>query len=219
MLYLIIHYRLVHPKSKNVCAAYMDNKTDSLRELTLKMSMDVWGVNNSIWEERGYTTAGRRVTYTGSSSNNVRGGGGGRGTPRSNSPFFIPTIPSKYVEFVAKRREMYNEISNMVSVHGHNNVLELYEVLEDIQDSKATIFLILELAEGGELFDHINSDDGTREEVAKAYFHQLLSGLHYCHERGICHRDLKPENLLLSSDQKVFYCIDASFSFVIQHSN
>ena len=41
-------------------------------------------------------------------------------------------------------------------------------------------------------------DCGTREENARLYFNQLLAGVRYCHEQGVCHRDLKPENLLLT---------------------
>merc|ERR1711968_120568 len=78
------------------------------------------------------------------------------------------------------------------------NVLMLEEVLELVNDSKATIFLVLEIATGGELFDRIKVDEGTEEEVARLYMHQLLSGVAFCHSRGVCHRDLKPENLLLA---------------------
>jgi serine/threonine protein kinase len=56
----------------------------------------------------------------------------------------------------------------------------------------------MELADGGELFDRIKVDCGTREENARLYFSQLLSGIRHCHELGVCHRDLKPENLLLT---------------------
>ena len=61
-----------------------------------------------------------------------------------------------------------------------------------------TLFLVLELVTGGELFDRIKNGQGMCEEFAKKYFCQLLSGIEYCHAKGVCHRDLKPENLLLS---------------------
>lgn len=51
----------------------------------------------------------------------------------------------------------------------------------------------MELANGGELFDRIKIDHGTREETAKIFFRQLVDGLKHCHDQGVCHRDLKPE--------------------------
>ena len=50
------------------------------------------------------------------------------------------------------------EIQNMSKLKDHINVLKLDEVLELVQDTKSTIFLILELAAGGELFDRYDPD-------------------------------------------------------------
>ncbi|DAZ92424.1 TPA: hypothetical protein N0F65_000208 [Lagenidium giganteum] len=120
----------------------------------------------------------------------------------------IPHIPAKYKAFLLSRKTIYREIAHMHKLTGnsvsgqvgggHENVLKLFDVLEFVQASKSTIFLVLELAGGGELFDRIRSDNGVEESVARAYFSQLLSGVLYCHQLGIVHRDLKPENLLLS---------------------
>jgi serine/threonine protein kinase len=56
----------------------------------------------------------------------------------------------------------------------------------------------MELANGGELFDRIKIDCGTREGTAKIFFHQLLLGVRHCHQQGVCHRDLKPEVIFLN---------------------
>lgn len=95
----------------------------------------------------------------------------------------------------------------MMSIGRHRNVLHLFEVLEYIQDSKSTMFLILELVKGGELFDLISSGAGKNrkssedteqsEMMMRKYFIELASGVNYCHKNGIAHRDLKPENLLV----------------------
>ena len=58
----------------------------------------------------------------------------------------------------------------------------------------------MELAEGGDLFDKIESDVGIGEDIAHLYFTQLISAVTYMHSKGIGHRDLKPENILLSAE-------------------
>lgn len=58
----------------------------------------------------------------------------------------------------------------------------------------------MELAEGGDLFDKIESDVGVGEDVAHFYFTQLISAVGYMHSKGIAHRDIKPENILLSAE-------------------
>ncbi|GLE01584.1 hypothetical protein PINS_up010414 [Pythium insidiosum] len=134
----------------------------------------------------------------------------------------IPPFPAKYKAFLQSRRTIYREIAHMhkltgnsISGHaiggGHPNVLKLYDVLEYVQPSKSTIFLVLELAAGGELFDRIRGETGVDESLARNYFSQLLSGVLFCHSLGIVHRDLKPENLLLS-DSDVLKIADFGLS-------
>ena len=60
-------------------------------------------------------------------------------------------------------------------------------------------YLILEYAEGGELFDFIADTGKLDQNMTRYYFKQLLDGLEFIHNRGFVHRDLKPENLLLDS--------------------
>lgn len=62
------------------------------------------------------------------------------------------------------------------------------------------LYMLLEYAAGGDLFDKIAPDVGVSEDLAQFYFRQLIAGLEYIHEQGIVHRDIKPENLLLSAD-------------------
>lgn len=98
----------------------------------------------------------------------------------------------------------------MMLIGRHRNVVHLFEVLELIQDTKSTMFLILELVRGGELFDLISSNTAKisardsvpsgyteSETVMRKFFLELASGIQYCHLNNIAHRDLKPENLLV----------------------
>lgn len=102
----------------------------------------------------------------------------------------------------------------MMLIGRHKNVVHLFEVLEYIQDAKSTMFLILELVRGGELFDLISSNSARisntdtiprgfteNETVMRKFFRELASGVHYCHMNGIAHRDLKPENLLVHNSR------------------
>ncbi|KAL3422326.1 CAMK CAMKL gin4 protein kinase [Phlyctema vagabunda] len=81
----------------------------------------------------------------------------------------------------------------------HPNIMKLY----DIWENRTEIYLVLEYADGGELFDHISSKGGLEEPEAMKYFRQILSAVGYCHSLNICHRDLKPENILLSKNGKI----------------
>ena len=115
-------------------------------------------------------------------------------------------MPPKYLRWLRQRRAATKEIRNMMRIGRHVNVVHLYEVLEFIQESKSTMFLVLELITGGELFDLISSSNLNRahsqqrytgEDMMQKFFRELVSGIEYCHVNGIAHRDLKPENLLV----------------------
>lgn len=58
----------------------------------------------------------------------------------------------------------------------------------------------MELADGGDLFDKIEADEGVGEDIAHFYFSQLISAIAFMHSKGIAHRDIKPENVLLSGE-------------------
>ncbi|XP_057602843.1 serine/threonine-protein kinase Chk2 isoform X2 [Hippopotamus amphibius kiboko] len=63
-------------------------------------------------------------------------------------------------------------------------------------------YIVLELMEGGELFDRVAGNKRLKEATCKLYFYQMLLAVQYLHENGIIHRDLKPENVLLASQKE-----------------
>ncbi|XP_064209683.1 serine/threonine-protein kinase Chk2 isoform X1 [Anguilla rostrata] len=74
---------------------------------------------------------------------------------------------------------------------------------EDFFQTDESYYIVLELMEGGELFDRVKAKKQLPEPIAKMYFYQMLLAVEYLHSQGIIHRDLKPENVLLASNNDV----------------
>merc|ERR1712166_1307644 len=83
----------------------------------------------------------------------------------------------------------------------HPDVLTLHDVV----DTAEKLFIVLDVALGGDFFEYILGlyGDGHTfsEDEGRAYLRQLVNGVEACHAVGIAHRDLKPENLLLREVQ------------------
>ncbi|XP_020091694.1 LOW QUALITY PROTEIN: CBL-interacting protein kinase 7-like [Ananas comosus] len=89
------------------------------------------------------------------------------------------------------------EVSAMRGL-SHPNVLRLLEVMA----TRSKIYLVMELAPGGDLLSLLTRSRGGRlpEPAARRYLLQIVAALRYCHARGVAHRDVKPQNLLLARD-------------------
>lgn len=81
----------------------------------------------------------------------------------------------------------------------HPNIVQLYEIIE----TPKQLYLIMEYANGGELFDYIVSRNRLSELEACKLFQQIISGIEYIHRLNVVHRDLKPENLLLDHNGQI----------------
>jgi calcium-dependent protein kinase len=76
----------------------------------------------------------------------------------------------------------------------HPNVAAMVATYEDA----SSVHLVLELCEGGQLFDAVCAGGHISERAAARYFRKMVEVVHHCHTLGIAHRDIKPENFLLS---------------------
>ncbi|KAJ0941584.1 putative protein kinase CAMK-CDPK family [Helianthus annuus] len=88
--------------------------------------------------------------------------------------------------------DVRREVAIMRHMPLHPNIVTFKDVYED----KDTIYLVMELCEGGELFDRIVAKGHYTERAAALVIKTILEVVQTCHKHGVIHRDLKPENFL-----------------------
>ncbi|KAI5303152.1 TFIIH complex serine/threonine-protein kinase subunit kin28 [Ascosphaera pollenicola] len=118
---------------------------------------------------------------------------------KSDSPIFAVKFVHK--EYASRNgrmtpRQLQLEVTLHKHIGMHENIIAFYQTGEN----SIWRWIAMELAEGGDLFDKIEADEGVGEDIAHAYFVQLINAVDYMHSKGVGHRDIKPENILLSAD-------------------
>ena len=83
------------------------------------------------------------------------------------------------------------------SINRHPFVVKLFYAFQDHEK----LYLILEYAQGGELFTRMLTERMFPEDTAAFYMAEMVLALdHLHHTVGVVYRDLKPENCLLDSE-------------------
>nr|XP_021188313.2 ovarian-specific serine/threonine-protein kinase Lok [Helicoverpa armigera] len=103
-------------------------------------------------------------------------------------------LTNGHVNHLNDPEKIMNEINIMKAVR-HPCII----ATEEVFDSRDAVFIVLELMQGGELFDRITKQGHLSEQFTKFLFRQMVLAVKYLHSQGITHRDLKPENVLLES--------------------
>lgn len=123
-----------------------------------------------------------------------------KATPtHSDSPLFAVKFIHK--EYAARHGKISpRQLQMEATVHKH--IGDHYNIISFFQTGEDTVWrwIAMELAEGGDLFDKIEADEGVGEDIAHVYFSQLVGAVSYMHSKGVGHRDIKPENMLLTAD-------------------
>ncbi|XP_075781338.1 serine/threonine-protein kinase MARK1 isoform X5 [Pelodiscus sinensis] len=95
-------------------------------------------------------------------------------------------------------QKLFREV-RIMKILNHPSIVKLFEVIE----TEKTLYLVMEYASGGEVFDYLVAHGRMKEKEARAKFRQIVSAVQYCHQKCIVHRDLKAENLLLDADMNI----------------
>ena len=108
----------------------------------------------------------------------------------------VKILEKDRISDVADVERVSREI-HILKLTRHPNIIQLYEIIE----TPKQLYLIMEYADGGELFDYIVNKSKVEELEACNIFQQIISGIEYIHKLNVVHRDMKPENLLLDNDK------------------
>jgi len=109
---------------------------------------------------------------------------------KTNERVAIKVVNKELVE----REETLNNEIEILSKVDHPNIVRMHAIF----DTPEHLFIVMDLMEGGELYEEIIQRSVFSEKEAAIIVKQLLDALVYLHAKGIVHRDLKLENLLLA---------------------
>ena len=100
------------------------------------------------------------------------------------------------------RNRMGNQVMKEISIMKKLKH-EYIVTIEDILMSEQFVYISMEYASGGELWDKVTLGGKLTEKECKRYTWQMCTALEYCHSHNVCHRDIKPQNILLDKNDNV----------------
>ncbi|XP_058202051.1 calcium-dependent protein kinase 24-like [Rhododendron vialii] len=110
--------------------------------------------------------------------------------------------------------DVRREVEIMRHLPAHPNIVRYKDVFED----KEAVYLVMELCQGGELFDRIVARGHYTERGAATITKTIIEVVQVCHKHGVIHRDLKPENFLYAntSENSPLKAIDFGLSIFFE---
>ncbi|XP_010523987.1 PREDICTED: calcium-dependent protein kinase 32 [Tarenaya hassleriana] len=112
--------------------------------------------------------------------------------------FACKSILKKKLRTAVDIEDVRREVEIMRQLPQHPNIVSLKEAYEDDN----AVHLVMELCEGGELFDRIVARGHYTERAAAAVTKTIVEVVQMCHKHGVMHRDLKPENFLFGNKKE-----------------
>eukprot|EP00897_Mesotaenium_endlicherianum_P007016 jgi/Mesen1/6342/ME000328S05627 len=114
---------------------------------------------------------------------------------KTGEKFACKSISKQQLHAPSQVQEVQNEVAAMEALAGHPSIVALKGIFED----KENVHIIMELCEGGDLYERIKATGRYSESKAARACRSIVKALKYCRSKGILHRDLKPENIFLRS--------------------
>ncbi|CAD5196067.1 unnamed protein product [Musa acuminata subsp. malaccensis] len=108
------------------------------------------------------------------------------------------SISKKKLRTAVDIEDVRREVEIMRHLPAHPNIVKLKDTYED----DGAVHLVMELCEGGELFDRIVARGHYTERAAAAVTRTIIEVIQVCHKHGVMHRDLKPENFLFGNKKE-----------------
>ncbi|KZV56512.1 hypothetical protein F511_22343 [Dorcoceras hygrometricum] len=108
------------------------------------------------------------------------------------------SISKKKLRTAVDIEDVRREVEIMSSLPEHPNIVKLRATYEDNE----AVHLVMELCEGGELFDRIVARGHYSERAAAGVAKTVAEVVRMCHQHGVVHRDLKPENFLFANKKE-----------------
>ncbi|MQM14594.1 hypothetical protein Taro_047528, partial [Colocasia esculenta] len=112
--------------------------------------------------------------------------------------FACKSISKKKLRTAIDIEDVRREVDIMRHLPPHPNVVGLKGAYED----DGAVHLVMELCEGGELFDRIVARGHYTERAAAGITKTIIEVVQMCHKQGVMHRDLKPENFLFANKKE-----------------
>lgn len=116
----------------------------------------------------------------------------------SGEKFACKSISKKKLRTRVDIEDVRREVEIMKNLPPHPNIVSLKDTYEDDD----AVHLVMELCEGGELFDRIVARGHYTERAAAEVTRTIVEFIQMCHKHGVMHRDLKPENFLFANKKE-----------------
>ena len=100
------------------------------------------------------------------------------------------------MKIISKKSESSQNEVEILRKISHPNIVNIFEIYEDSKK----FYIMMEICEGGELFEAISEQGSFSEGDCANIMKSLLAAVNYLHGKNIVHRDLKPENIMLTKN-------------------